>query len=94
MDFFKRVQSFPEINNDADSNNNGDKMVRIGSVPEMDPALEQNKNISWVHGKELIIFYLGFILFVRFFLMILSISAKYSWTILNVLHCLVSILED
>lgn len=65
------------------------EMKRVGSNPEMDPDVEPNKNISWVRGEALIVFYIGIIVFLRVLLWLLSFPPHMAWTCINVLHCIV-----
>eukprot|EP00276_Gloeochaete_wittrockiana_P016560 CAMPEP_0184335742 /NCGR_PEP_ID=MMETSP1089-20130417/4260_1 /TAXON_ID=38269 ORGANISM="Gloeochaete wittrockiana, Strain SAG46.84" /NCGR_SAMPLE_ID=MMETSP1089 /ASSEMBLY_ACC=CAM_ASM_000445 /LENGTH=180 /DNA_ID=CAMNT_0026660559 /DNA_START=257 /DNA_END=799 /DNA_ORIENTATION=+ len=61
-------------------------MRRVGSSPDMDPDIEQNKNISWVHGAPLILFYLAVTATIPLFSFLLDIPNALAWTLLNVLH--------
>ena len=63
-------------------------MKRIQSSPEMDPDTEQNKNIQWVHGVGLMLFYL-FLCFAGRWLVGLFVGVGLSWTLLNVVHSIV-----
>lgn len=53
--------------------------------------LETNKNISWLRGAGLSVFYLVSLSLVPLVLVIF-LSGGLAWTIANCLHCIVSIL--
>lgn len=91
----QRVQSYGDFT-DSDSelqepkHSRSDAMRRINSLPDMDPDLEKNKNISWVRGQTLILFYVGVLVFARLLLFLFGIGPNIAWTVMNLGHSLIS----
>lgn len=90
----QRVRSYNDLTrSDSDVDLVGkvteSEMKRVASNPEMDPDVEPNKNISWVRGEALIVFYIGVIVFLRVLLWFLSFSPHVAWSCINILHCIV-----
>mmetsp|Transcript_2944 Transcript_2944/g.10324 ORF Transcript_2944/g.10324 Transcript_2944/m.10324 type:complete len:190 (+) Transcript_2944:171-740(+) len=89
----QRVKSFNDFQDGSDSDTDRDSstsMRRIDSIPDMDSEIERNKNISWVRGQSLIIFYVGVIAFVRIFLYFINVPTNMAWTVVNIAHCVIS----
>eukprot|EP01115_Flamella_aegyptia_P008805 TRINITY_DN36756_c0_g1_i1.p1 TRINITY_DN36756_c0_g1~~TRINITY_DN36756_c0_g1_i1.p1 ORF type:complete len:183 (-),score=0.54 TRINITY_DN36756_c0_g1_i1:118-666(-) len=86
----KRSASLGNNQKNPSHNESPSFMRRVDSRPDMDPEIETNKNISWVHGLPLLVLYITLLISIRIVYFIIGISPGWSWTLINILHTLVT----